>query len=152
MLYLDMRLCMAGLIKIVKPPKFQLGGGGGVRLEVMTSSNLFTFVLVLSTFSFISIKVPLTLTIFSTCSLPSHLRFGNRPLFVAVSFIAYLTSPRALFWYTYPVILLLFYLAIDRFVEHALHALQDIIKIRIPNIPINQVYDTSINAAPGGIK
>ena len=107
-LYLDMRLCVVGLINLVKPPKFQTGGGGGVSCGVMTWSNLFTFVLVLPTFSFVSIKVLLTLTFLSTRSLHISLRFGNRPLFVVVSFIASLTSPRALIWYTYPVILLLF--------------------------------------------
>ena len=150
-LYLDMRLCMVGLINLVKPPKFQIGGGGGVSWEVMTWSNLFTFVLVLLAFPFISIEVPLTLTIFSTRSLHIRLRFGNRLLFAAVSFMASLTSPRALFWYAYPVILLLFYLPTDQFFEHALRALQAVIPIRIPNIPINQVYDIFISAAVGDI-
>ena len=62
-----------------------------------------------------------------------------------------LTSPRAMFWYAYPVILLLFYLTTDRFVEHALRALEVVIPIHIPNIPINQVYDIFINATVGGI-
>ena len=61
------------------------------------------------------------------------------------------TSPRALFWYSYFVILLLFYLPTDRFVEHALRALEAVIPIRIPNIPINQVYDILINETVGGI-
>ena len=152
MLYLDMRLCIVGLINLVKPPKFQIGGeGGGVTWEVMTKSNLFTFVLVLSTFSFVSIKVPPTLTVFRTRLLDILLRFGNCMLFVVVSFMDSLTSQQALFWYTYPVILLLFYLPTDRFVEHALRALEAVIPIRIPNIPINQVYDILINATVGGI-
>ena len=117
----------------------------------MTWSNLFTFVLVLSAFSFVSIEVPPTLTIFSTRLLDILMRFGNCPLLTVVSFMASLTSPRGLFWYAYPVIQLLFYLPIDRFVEHALHALQVVIPIRIPNIPINQVYDILINATVGGI-
>ena len=117
----------------------------------MTWSNHFTFVLVLLAFSFVSIEVPLTLTIFSTRSLHICLRFGNPPLFAVVSFIASLTSPRALFWYAYPIILLLFYLPIDKFVEHALRALQAVIPIRIPNIPINQVYDIFINTTVGDI-
>ena len=29
-MYLDMRLCMVGLINLVKPPKFQIRGEGGV--------------------------------------------------------------------------------------------------------------------------
>ena len=152
MLYLDMRLCMVGLINLVKPPKFQTGGGGGARLEVMTCSNLFTFVLVFSTFSFITFKVLLTLTIFSTRSLHIRLRFGNRSLFIVVSFKASLASPRALIWYTYLVNQLLLYLPTDRFVEHALRALQAVIPIRIPIIPINQVYNISINTAVDGIK
>ena len=117
----------------------------------MTWSNLFTFVLVLLTFSFVSIEVPLTLTIYSTRSFHIRLRFGKRPLFVDVSFIAYLTSSLALFWYSYPVILLLFYIPTDRFVEQALRALQAVIPIRIQNIPINQVSDILISAAVGGI-
>ena len=65
--------------------------------------------------------------------------------------MASLTSPRALFWYAYPVILLLFYLPTDRFVEHALCALEAVIPIRIPNLPITQVYDILINATMDGI-
>ena len=50
---------MVGLINLVKPPKFEIGGeGGGVSWEVMTWSNLFTFVLVLLAFLFVSIEVP----------------------------------------------------------------------------------------------
>ena len=141
----------------MKPPKFQIGGeGGGVSWKVMTQSNLFTFVLFLSAFSFISIEVPPTLTIFSTRLLDILLQFGNCPLFVVVSFMASLTSPRTLFWYAYHVILLLFYLATDRYVEHALRALEAVIPIRIPNIPIPNipiihVYDILINATVGGI-
>ena len=94
---------------------------------------------------------PLTITIFSTRLLDILLRFGNCPLFAVVYFMTSLTSPRALYWYAYPVILLLFYLPTDRFVKHALHALEAIIPIRIPNIPNNQVYDILINATVGGI-
>ena len=65
--------------------------------------------------------------------------------------MASLTSPRALLWYAYPIILLFFYLLTDQFVEHALRALQAVIPIRIPNIPINQVYDIFISAAVGNI-
>ena len=65
--------------------------------------------------------------------------------------MASLSSPRALFWYAYPVILLPLYITTDRFVEHALRALEGVIPIRIPNIPINQVYDIFINATVGGI-
>ena len=90
--YLDMRLCMVVLINMVKSPKFQIGGGG-VSWEVMTWSNFFTFVLVLSAYSFVSIEVPLTLTIFRTYSFHIRLRFGNRPLFAVVAFMASLTSP-----------------------------------------------------------
>ena len=151
-LYLDMRLCKVDFINLVKPPKFQIGGeGGGVSWEVMTWSNLFTFVLVLSAFSFVSIEVPPTLTIFSTRLLDILLRFGNCPLFAVISFMASFTSPRALFWYAYPIILLQFYLPTDRFVEHALRALEAVNPIRIPNIPINQVCDILINATVGGI-
>ena len=143
---------MVGLINLVKPPKFQIEGErGGVSWEVMTWSNLFTFVLILSAFSFISIELPPTLTLFRTRLLDILLRFGNCPLFAVVSFMASLTSPRALFWYAYPVTLLMFYLPTDRFVEHALRALEAVIPIRIPNIPINQVYDILINATMGGI-
>ena len=143
---------MVGLINLVKPPKFQIGGeAGGVSWEVMTWSNLFTFVLSLSAFSFVSIKVPPTLTIFSTRLLDILLRFDNCSLFAVVSFMASLTSPRALFSYAYPIILLLFYLPTDRFVEHALRALEAVIPFRIPNMPINQVYDIFINATMGGI-
>ena len=144
---------MVGFINLVKPPKFPIGGeGGGVSWEVITWSNLFTFVLVLSAFSFVSIKVPPTLTIFSTRLLDILLRFGNFPLFTIVSFMASLTSPRTLFLYAYPFILRLFYLPTERFVEHALRALEAVIPIRIPNIPINQVYDIFINTTMGGIK
>ena len=151
-LYLDMRLCMVGLINLVKPTNFQIGGeGGGVSWEVMSWSNLFTFVLVLSALSFVSIELPPTLTIFSTRLLDILLRFGNCPLFAVFSIMASLTSSRALFWYAYPVILLLFYLPTDRFFEHALRALEAAIPIRIPNIIIIQVYDIFINATVGGI-
>ena len=144
---------MVGVINLVKPPKFQIGGeGGGVSWEVMTWSNLFTFILILSSFSFVSIEVPPTLTIFSTRLLDILLRFGNCPLFAVVSFMSSPTSPPALFSYAYPVILLLFYLPADRFVERALRALEAVIPIRIPNIPINQVYDIFINTTVGGIK
>ena len=146
---------MVDLINLVKPSKFQIGGeGGGVSWEVMTWSNLFTFVLVFPAFSFVSIEVPPpppTLTIFSTHSLDILLRFGNCPLFAVISFMASLTSPRALFWYAHPVILLQFYLPTDRFVKHALRALEAVNPIRIPNIPINQVYDILINATVGDI-
>ena len=117
----------------------------------MTWSNLFTFVLILSAFSFVSIEVPPTLTIFSTRLLDILLRFDNCLLFAVVSFMASLTSPRALFWYAYPVILLPLYITTDRFVKHALRALEGVIPIRIPNIPINQVCDILINATVGGI-
>ena len=65
--------------------------------------------------------------------------------------MASLTSPRALFWYAYPVILLLFHLPTDRFVEHALRALEAVIPIRIFNILIYKVYDILINTTVGGI-
>ena len=143
---------MVGLINLVKPPKFQIGGeGGNVSWEVMTWSNPFTFVLILSAFSFVSIDVPPTITIFSTHLLDILLRFGNCPLFAVLSFMASLTSPRALFWYAYPVILLLCYVPTYRFVEHALRELEAVIPISMPNIPINHVYDILINATIGGI-
>ena len=65
--------------------------------------------------------------------------------------MASLASPRALFLYDYHVILLMFYLPTDQFVEHALRALEGVIPIHILNIPINQVYDILINATVGGI-
>ena len=130
---------MVVLINMVKPPQLQIGGGRLGEVVVMTWSNLFIFVLVLLVFSYVSIEVPLTLTLFSsTCSFRIRLRFGNRPLSAAVSFMTSLTFPRPVFWYVYSFILLVSFDPTARLVKHALRWLETV-------IPINQVYDISIS-------
>nr|CAN61974.1 hypothetical protein VITISV_020393 [Vitis vinifera] len=85
------------------------------------------------------LKVPLTLFTCSFRTLHIRLRFGNRPLSAAVSFMASLIFPQPLFWYVYPVLLLLSFYPTARLVEHGLRSLQAV-------IPINQVYDVFISA------
>ena len=109
---------------------------GGISRDLITWINLFCFLLILAAFSFVSIEVPLTR---SFHPLHIRLRFGNRPLFAAVSFMASLIFPQPLFWYVYPVLLLLNFYPIARLVDHALGSVQAV-------IPINQVYDVFISA------
>ena len=53
--------------------------------------------------------------------------------------MASLIFPQPLFWYVYPVLLLLSFYPAARIVDHALRSLQAV-------IPINQVYDVFISA------
>ena len=53
--------------------------------------------------------------------------------------MASLIFPQPLFWYVYPVLLLLSFYPTARLVEHGLRSLQAV-------IPINQVYDVFISA------
>ena len=53
--------------------------------------------------------------------------------------MASLIFPQPVFWYVYPVLLLLSFFPTTRLVDHALRSLQAV-------IPINQVYDVFISA------
>ena len=134
MSYFDLRLCLIVLINMVTS---QIGG---ISWDLITWTNLFCFLLILAAFSFFSIEVPLTLFTCSFRTLHIRLRFGNRPLSAAVSFMASLIFPQPLFWYVYPVLLLLYFYPIARLVDHALGSVQAV-------IPINQVYDVIISPA-----
>ena len=133
MRYFDLRFCIIVLINMAKS---QIGG---ISWDLITWTNLFCFLLILAAFSFVSIEVPLTLFTCSFRTLHIRLRFGNRPLSAAVSFMASLIFPQPLFWYVYPVLLLLSFYPAARLVDHALRSLQAV-------IPINQVYDVFISA------
>ena len=134
LIYFDLNLCIMVLIKRVKSQT------GGLSWDLITRTNLFCFLLILAAFSFVSIEVPLTLFTCSSYTLHIRLRFGNRPLSATVSFMASLIFPQPLFWYVYPVLLLLSFYPAARIVDHALRSLQAV-------IPINQVYDVFISAA-----
>ena len=134
MRYFDLRFCIIVLINMAKS---QIGG---ISWDLFTWTNLFCFLLILAAFSFVSIEVPLTLFTCSFHTLHLRLRFGNRPLSVAVSFMASLIFPQPLFWYVYPVLLLLSFYPAAGIVVHALRSLQVVILI-------NQVYYVVISAA-----
>lgn len=131
MRHFDLRFCIIVLINMAKS---QIGG---ISWDLITWTNLFCFLLILAAFSFVSNEVPLTLFTCSFRTLHIRLRFGNRPLSAAVSFMASLIFPQPLFWYVYPVLLLLSFYPAARLVDHALRSLQAV-------IPINQVYDNRI--------
>ena len=110
-----------------------------------TWTNLFSFILVLSVFSFVSIEVPLTLTLVSsTCSFHAlHIkRFGNRPLSAAVSLMASIILPETVFWYVYPLILVRFSHTTAWLIYHALRALHAVIPFAIQ---VHRVYDIFIS-------
>ena len=140
--FLDLRSCIVVLINMVKSPR--------VSWDLMITralTNCFSFILVLSVFSLVFIEVPLTLTLFSSTrsfhALHIRLRFGNRPLSVAVSLIASIILSQTVFWYVYPLILVLFSHTKARLIYHALRALHAVIPIAIK---VQQVYDIFISA------
>ena len=142
--YLDLRSCIIVLINMMKSPRISWDL---MIIWTWNWTNLFSFILVLSVFSFVSIEVPLTLTFFSsTCSfhaLHIRLRFGNRPLSAAVSLMASIILPQTVFWYVYPLILVLFSHTTARLIDHALRALHAVIPI---SIHVQRVYDIFISA------
>ena len=140
--YLDLRSCIVVLINMVKSPRISWD-----LMITETWTNLFSFMLVLSVFSFISIEVPLTLTLFNSTrsfhALHIRLRFGNCPLSAAVSLMAKIILPYTVFWYVYPLILVLFSHTTAPLIYHALRALHTVILI---TIQVQQVYDIFISA------
>ena len=135
MSYLDLRLCIIGFINMFKSHR-----GGIINWDLMISiwSNLFFFLLVLSVFSFVSIEVSFTLFTLSFHTFHLRLRFGNRPLFTILALMASLIFPQRVFWYVYPiVIVLLSFYPTTRLLDRALRSLQTV-------ITINQVYDIFI--------
>ena len=119
--------------------KSQRGGIISWDLIINTWSNLFFFLLVLSVFSFVSIEVPFILFTFSFHTFHLRLRFGNRPLFTAIAFMASLIFPQRVFWYVYPTVILLLslYPSTARLLDHTLYWLQAL-------ITVNKVYDIFI--------
>ena len=132
MRYFDLRFCIIVLINMAKS---QIGG---ISWDLITRTNFFCFLLILAAFSSVSIEIPLTLSTCSFRTLHIRLRFGNRPLSTAVSFMASLILPQPLFWYVYPAILLLSFYPTAR--DHALRSLQVV-------LPINKVYNIFISTA-----
>ena len=130
------------LLFLVKSPRISWD-----LMIIGTRTNLFSFILVLSIFSFVSIEVPLNLTLFSsTCSfhtLHIRLRFGNRPLSTIVSLMASIILSQTVFWYVYPLILVLFSHTTARLIYHALRVLHAVIPIVIQ---VHRVYDIFISA------
>ena len=135
--YFDLRSCIVVLINMVKSFRMR----SGVSWDVMnwTWTNLFSFILVLAVFSFVSIEVPLTLFTLSFHTFHIRLLFGSRPLLTALAFIASLIFPQRVFCYVYLLILLLSFYPTDRLVHRALRSLQAV-------IPINHVYHIFIRA------
>ena len=132
MSYLDLRLYIIGFINMFKSQR-----GGIITWDLIgTWSNLFSFSFYLH-FPSSPLKSP------SPSSLSFHtfhlrLRFGNRPLFTTLAFMASLIFSQRVFWYVYPiVIVLLSFYPTARLLDRALRSLPAV-------ITVNQVYDIFI--------